>query len=88
MVCETIVLLRELLTEEGSIYVHCDWHIGHYAKVALDQVFGAENFRNEIVWKRKGGSANPQNRLGVVTDSLLWFSKGERITFNQQFEGK
>ena len=85
---ETIVLLRELLAEDGSIYVHCDWHIGHYAKVALDQVFGAENFRNEIVWKRKGGSANPQNRLGVVTDSLLWFSKGERITFNQQFEGK
>ncbi len=60
--CETIVLLRELLTEEGSIYVHCDWHIGHYAKVALDQVFGAENFRNEIVWKRKGGSANLQNK--------------------------
>ena len=82
---ETTVLLRELLTEDGSIYVHCDWHVGHYAKAVLDEVFGADNFRNEIVWKRKGGSANPQNRLGVVTDSLLWFSNGERITFNQQF---
>jgi len=82
---ETVVLLRELLSEDGSIYVHCDWHIGHYAKAVLDELFGAENFRNEIIWKRKGGSANPQNRLGVVTDSLLWFSKGERVAFNQQF---
>jgi adenine-specific DNA-methyltransferase len=82
---QTAILLREFLAEDGSIYVHLDWHVGHYAKVLLDEVFGAENFRNEIVWKRKGGSANPQNRLGVVTDSLLWFSKSERITFNPQF---
>jgi adenine specific DNA methylase Mod len=68
---QTIVMLRELLTEDGSIYVHCDWHVGHYAKALLDEVFGPECFRNEIVWKRKGGSANPQNRLGVVTDSLF-----------------
>ncbi|HXX24110.1 MAG TPA: site-specific DNA-methyltransferase [Terriglobia bacterium] len=82
---QAIVMLRELLTEDGSIYVHCDWHVGHYAKALLDEVFAPECFRNEIVWKRKGGSANPQNRLGVVTDSLFWFSKGENIVFNQQF---
>jgi DNA modification methylase len=76
--------LRELLADTGSIYVHLDYHVMHYAKAALDEVFGADNFRNEIIWKRKGGSANPQNRLGVVTDSILWFSKAESIRFNPQ----
>jgi adenine-specific DNA-methyltransferase len=78
-------LLRELLTDSGSIYVHLDYHVAHYVKAVLDDVFGEANFRNEIVWKRKGGSANPQNRLGVVTDSLFWFSKSDKIVFNPQF---
>jgi len=82
---ETAVVLHELLHETGSIYVHLDWHVSHYAKTVLDEVFGVENFRNEIVWKRKGGSANPQNRLGVVTDSIIWYSKTETIVFSQQF---
>ena len=47
---ETAVLLRELLAENGSIYVHLDYHIGHYAKAVMDEVFGQENFKNEIVW--------------------------------------
>ncbi len=55
---ETIVLLRELLTDNGSIYVHLDWHIGHYAKAVLDEVFGTDNFRNEISWKRSSIATN------------------------------
>jgi DNA modification methylase len=47
---ETVVLLRELLTEDGSLYVHLDWHVGHYAKLMLDEVFGQEGFTNEIIW--------------------------------------
>jgi len=47
---ETLVLLRELLAPDGSIYVHLDWHVGHYAKAVLDEVFGSDNFVNEIVW--------------------------------------
>src|SRR3990172_4699715 len=47
---ETATLLRELLAENGSIYVHLDWHVGHYAKAVMDEVFGPEAFRNEIVW--------------------------------------
>jgi adenine-specific DNA-methyltransferase len=82
---ETAVFLRELLAEDGSIYVHLDYHVSHYAKVVMDETFGEENFRNEIVWKRKGGSANPQNRLGVVTDSIIWYSKTDAIVFNQQY---
>jgi len=82
---ESVTSLRELLTEKGSIYVHLDWHVSHYAKTILDEVFGQENFRNEIIWKRKGGSANPQNRLGVVTDSIFWYSKSDSIIFNPMF---
>jgi adenine-specific DNA-methyltransferase len=82
---ETLQLLRELLSDSGSIYVHLDYHVAHYVKAVLDEVFGETNFRNEIVWKRKGGSANPQNRLGVVTDSLFWYSKSDKIIFNPQF---
>jgi adenine-specific DNA-methyltransferase len=47
---ETAVLLRELLTEDGSLFVHLDWHVGHYAKSILDEVFGSDNFINEIIW--------------------------------------
>lgn len=82
---ETAILLRELLADDGSIYVHLDWHLGHYAKCILDEVFGYENFRNEIIWKRKGGSANPSNRLGIVTDSIFWYTKSDRLLFIPQF---
>jgi len=43
---ERLVLMRELLAEDGSIYVHLDWHVGHYVKVMMDEIFGYENFRN------------------------------------------
>jgi adenine-specific DNA-methyltransferase len=82
MITPRLVLMRELLSDSGSIYVHLDWHVGHYVKVVLDEVFGRDNFVNEIIWKRKGGSANPSNRLGVVTDSLFWYSKGHSYMVN------
>lgn len=50
MIYPRLVLMRELLSEQGSIYVHIDWHVGHYVKIMLDDIFGKENFRNEIVW--------------------------------------
>ncbi len=50
MICPRLILLRELLADTGSIYVHVDWHVGHYVKILMDEIFGKENFRNEIVW--------------------------------------
>lgn len=85
MLCPRLILMRELLSERGSIYVHIDWHVGHYVKILMDEIFGKDNFVNEIVWKRKGGSANPQNRLGVVTDSLFWYSKTHEPIFNPSY---
>lgn len=50
MLYPRLVLMRELLSDKGSIYVHIDWHVGHYVKVLMDDIFGKENFRNEIIW--------------------------------------
>ncbi len=50
MITPRLILMRELLADTGSIYVHLDWHVGHYVKLVLDEVFGKKNFRNEIIW--------------------------------------
>src|SRR5438094_6495710 len=55
---EAVVLLHELLCETGGICVHLDWHVGHYAKVLLDEVFGRDNFVNEVVWRRAFGHSD------------------------------
>lgn len=80
-----LLVAKELLSRDGSIFIHLDYKKVHYIKIALDEIFGENNFRNEIIWKRKGGSANPQNRLGVVTDSILWYSKTDNLQISQQF---
>ena len=85
MIVPRLCLMREMLSNHGSIFVHLDWHVGHYMKLILDELFGRDNFINEIVWKRKGGSANPSNRLGVVTDSIFWFSKTNECIVNSLF---
>ena len=51
MITPRLILMRELLADTGSIYVHLDWHVGHYVKLVLDEIFGKNNFRNEIVWE-------------------------------------
>lgn len=56
MIYDRLVLMRELLSEKGSIYVHLDWHAGQYVKILLDEIFGAENFRNEIIWHYRTGN--------------------------------
>ncbi|QDL38955.1 site-specific DNA-methyltransferase [Rhodoferax sediminis] len=82
MITPRLILMRELLADTGSIYVHLDWHVGHYVKMVMDEVFGRDHLINEIIWKRKGGSANPSNRLGVVTDYLYWYAKSDSYTVN------
>ncbi len=71
---ERLILIRELLSEKGAIYLHCDWHKVHHIRCIMDEIFGQDNFLNEIIWKRKGGSAGTTNRFGVVTDTILSYS--------------
>lgn len=77
MLRERLVLLKELLAPTGSIYVHLDWHAVHYVKVLMDEVFGYENFVNEIVWQRQtahGDSGQGARHLGRIHDTLLFYS--------------
>lgn len=81
---ERLVLMRDLLAENGSIYVHLDWHVGHYVKVMMDEIFGYENFRNEIVWWYKGGAlTGVQKQFPRKHDCLLLYTKREIWVFNQ-----
>lgn len=86
---ETIVLLHELLHETGSIYVHLDYHVGHYAKLALDEVFGIDNFQSEIVWKRSSAHSDTKQGMtqyGRVVDTILFYTKSSTWTWNQQHQ--
>ena len=81
MIVPRLILMRELLGDNGSIYVHIDWHVGHYVKVIMDEIFGKENFVNEIIWKRRGGALNNFKSFGSVTDSLLLYAKTKGYYF-------
>jgi adenine-specific DNA-methyltransferase len=82
---ETVMLLRELLAENGSIYVHLDYHVSHIAKVVLDEIFGMGNFRNEIVWKRTS-SHSDSGGFGSVHDSIFYYTNSENMTWNQIYQ--
>ena len=81
-----LILIRELLSDDGSVYVHLDWRMNSYVRVLMDEVFGKNNFVNEIIWKRRGGKTSPDtNRLENVVDHILWYSVSARKTLNFQF---
>lgn len=82
---ERLIVLRELMSSSGNIFIHCDWHKSSYLKIICDEVFGINNFVNEIIWKRKGGSSNPSKQLDVAIDTILWYRKTESAIFNAQF---
>lgn len=82
---ERIILIRELLSDSGNVFIHCDWHKSSYLRIICDEIFGNNNFVNEIIWKRKGGSSNPSKQLDVATDTILWYRKTEKAIFNTQF---
>jgi DNA modification methylase len=85
---EAAAILRELLAEDGSLYVHIGSNISHYVKAVLDQVLGSDRYINEIVWKRTHAhSDQKQGRkaYGNISDTILYYSASEQYTFNTQF---
>ena len=82
MMYERLVLMRELLSDSGSIYVHCDWRVSHYLKGVLDELFGKSRFVNEIAWRRAFGHSDA-GRYGNIHDTLLFYSKSDQRTWNQ-----
>ena len=73
-----LVLMRELLSDQGSIYVHIDWHVGHYVKILLDDIFGKENFLNEIIWHYSWG-LRTDTRWNRKHDAIYMYTKGQHI---------
>ena len=80
MLYPRLVLMRELLSEKGSIYVHIDWHIGAYVKVIMDDVLGKENFKNEIIWKSAVGDTSNKNKKYIKShDTIFFYNKIQGI---------
>ena len=77
-----LILIYELLADDGSIYLHLDWRKAHYIRAVLDEVFGDHRFQSEIAWQRHDPHNDAVNRYGRIHDTILWYSKGETPVFN------
>jgi adenine-specific DNA-methyltransferase len=81
MITPRLILMRELLADTGSIYVHLDWHVGHYVKIVMDEVFARSNFRNEIIWCYTGPS-NTKDDFPRKHDVIYRFAKSGNYYFD------
>ena len=84
MITPRLILMRELLADTGSIYVHLDWHVGHYVKLVMDEIFGKNHFRNEIIWRRSY-SHNDGDKFGAIHDTLFFYTKADNYHFEPVF---
>jgi len=80
---ERLMAIREVMSESGSIYVHLDWHIGHYVKILLDEVFGEKNFLNEIIWCYTIGGKG-KSFFGRKHDAIYWYRVNSVHIFNEK----
>ena len=80
---ERLLLMRDLLANNGSIYLHCDPTMSHYLKLLMDEVFDADNFRNEIVWCYTGPGSPNMRQFKRKHDIIFWYSKGDTWVFNE-----
>ena len=80
---ENLMAIKSVMSDTASIYVHLDYHIGHYVKILMDEIFGEENFQAEIVWKRMTPSGfKGKYSIGHSHDTIFWYSKTEECTYN------
>ena len=85
---ENLMAIKSVMSETASIYVHLDWHIGHYVKILMDEIFGEENFSNEIIWQRTtntGSSKALAQKFSTDTDTIFYYRLGDDFVFNKQY---
>ena len=88
MIFERLVLMRDLLAVDGSIYVHCDYRVSPYMKLILDEVFGVNNFKNEIIWYYQNGGGRARTWFNRKHDTIFWYTKKlEKYTYNSKEAG-
>lgn len=80
-----LALMRELLSDRGSIYIHIDWHVGHYVKTLMDDIYGKDNFRNEVIWQKIRTAKTQSTSFGNVHDTIFFYSKSADFAFTKQF---
>jgi site-specific DNA-methyltransferase (adenine-specific) len=80
------VQLARVLKQTGSFYYHCDWHASHYVKVMLDQIFGENNFRSEIIWKRTNAKGLAFKTFANNHDTIFYYGGGDEVTWNRPFK--
>ena len=86
MITPRLILMRELLSETGSIYVHLDWHVGHYVKIVMDEVFGKGNFRNEVIWSYFGFKRSTAKKFPQKHDLLFSYTKSSDYFWLTQYK--
>jgi adenine-specific DNA-methyltransferase len=82
---ENLMAIKSVMSQTASIYVHLDYHIGHYVKILLDEVFGEDNFRSEIIWKRSTAHSDA-SFFGNNYDGIYFYTKSDTLTFNAVFQ--
>ena len=85
MIYERLILMRDLMHSEASVYVHCDPRVNAFIRNCLDEVFGKNYFQSEIIWKRTSAHSGA-GRYGPVHDIILFYSKGESLTWNEVYQ--
>ncbi len=86
MIYERLILMRDLLAEDGSIYVHCDWRVNSFIRLTLDEVFGKGQFRNEVVWQRDAvgkGAKKTSKQWSRELDTVYWHAKSDDCYFDK-----
>lgn len=83
---DRLLEMRRLLKPAGRIWLHCDPTASHYLKIAMDNIFGHGNFRNEIVWKRRQDTPNPATKtMGSIHDIILWYGNPDQASYNRKY---
>jgi site-specific DNA-methyltransferase (adenine-specific) len=81
---ERLLLIKELLSDKGSIFLHCDWHKVHHLRCIMDEIFGSSNFKNEIIWGYHGPGSPGMRQFNRKHDNILWYSKTDEWIFNDE----
>lgn len=85
---ENLAAIKSIVSEKASIYVHLDWHIGHYVKILMDEIFGEDSFRNEIIWQRANAHSDSKQgavHYGRMHDVIFYYALSDDAVFNMQY---
>lgn len=86
MIFERLVLMRDLLAEDGSIYVHCDYRVNSLLRLVLDEIFGLNNYQGEIIWQQTRAKSTGFNNYGLEHNNIYYFGKTDKVIWNRPYK--